>query len=436
MTFETQPQLQFGDTAAIDASLSERARGIVGSEILKIAAEIRALVRAGRTVCNLTVGDFAASQFPIPVELRDAIIEALRKGETNYPPSDGLLPLREAVIEHVARTLGVRYPLESVLIASGARPLLYASYRCVLDPGDRVVYPVPSWNNNHYAWIAAAQAVEVPTRAEDGFMPRLAQLRPHLGTARLLVLNTPLNPAGTVMDPEELCALALALVEENDRRTRAGKPHLFMVHDQVYGALVFGGAKHAHPVNLVPEAAPWIIALDAISKTFASTGLRVGWVTAPPPIVKRMANLIGHVGAWAPRPEQVAVASFLRNTAAVDAFHRDMGQRVLQRLEALQRGVAALRAQGHPVDCIAPQGAIYLSLRLDLVGRRHRGQLLGDNEGIRRLLLEAAGIAVVPFQAFGLREETGWFRLSIGAVSLDDIDAAFPRLRTVLAEIE
>ena len=137
MTFETKPQLQFGDAAAVDASLSERARGLIGSEILKIASEIRALVRAGRTICNLTVGDFAASQFPIPVGLRDAIIEALHKGETNYPPSDGLLALREAVLEHVARTVGVRYPLESVLIASGARPLLYASYRCVLDPAIR-----------------------------------------------------------------------------------------------------------------------------------------------------------------------------------------------------------------------------------------------------------------------------------------------------------
>ena len=436
MTFETKPQLQFGDAAAVDASLSERARGLIGSEILKIASEIRALVRAGRTICNLTVGDFAASQFPIPAGLRDAIIEALHKGETNYPPSDGLLALREAVLEHVARTVGVRYPLESVLIASGARPLLYASYRCVLDPGDQVVYPVPSWNNNHYAWIAAAQAIEVPTRAEDGFMPRLEQLRPHLAQARLLVLNTPLNPAGTVMDPEELRALTVAVVEENERRTRARKPHLFMVHDQVYGALVFGGAEHVHPVNLVPEAAPWVISLDAISKTFASTGLRVGWVLAAPPVVARMASLIGHVGAWAPRPEQVAVAKFLRDTTAVDTFHRDMSTRVSQRLEALQRGVAALRAQGHPVDCIAPQGAIYLSLRLDLVGRRHRGQLLSDNEAIRGLLLEAAGIAVVPFQAFGLREETGWFRLSVGAVSVEDIDAAFPRLRAVLAEIE
>lgn len=436
MRQETLCEVTFPDTAGLDESLSERARGLVGSEILKIGADIRQMIREGQTVCNLTVGDFSPRYFPIPRVLNERIQHALERGETNYPPADGVLALREAVVDYVARTWGVRYPLESVLIAGGARPLLYAAYRCVLDPGDRVVYPVPSWNNNHYAWISGAEAVEVATRPQDGFMPTLEQLRPHLGGAQLLCLNTPLNPTGTVMEPEQLGALTRAVVEENQKRMREGRRHLFLLHDQVYGALTFGEAVHVHPVSLVPEAAPWVISLDAISKAFAATGLRVGWVMAAPAVTARIRNLIGHVGAWAPRPEQVAVAGFLRDEEALGVFRKEMSARVLQRLDALYGGFSKLKEEGYPVDCVYPQGAIYLSLGLDLIGKRLDGVCLGTNEEIRQVLLEHAGLAVIPFQAFGLKEETGWFRLSVGAVSLQEIEQVFPRLRRLLDELD
>jgi aspartate aminotransferase len=267
-------------------------------------------------------------------------------------------------------------------------------------------------------------------------MPTIDQLRPHLGEARLIAINSPLNPTGTVIDPEDLRSLTQAVVEENHSRRRQGRRYLFLLHDQVYGALTFGDAVHEHPVRLVPEAAPWIISLDAISKTFAATGLRVGWVTAAPELVARMKDVIGHLGAWAPRPEQVAVAEYFGDVEAVDAFQRDMNRRVFERLEALHGGFERLKAEGYPVESICPQGAIYLSLRLGLIGRRHRGRALESNEAIRQLLLEEAGLAVVPFQAFGLREDTGWFRLSVGAVSSRDIEQAFPRIRRLLDETD
>ena len=347
-----------------------------------------------------------------------------------------MLELRQAVTEFVAARWGARYPIESVLIASGARPILYAAYRCVINRGDKIVYPVPSWNNNHYTWISAGQGIAVPTRAEDGFMPTLDQLSEHLGDARLLCLNSPLNPTGTVISESMLRRIVEAVVEENERRTAAGRRHLFLLHDQVYASLVFGGAEHVMPTALVPESAPWVITLDGVSKAFASTGLRVGWVLAAPQLVKRMKSLIGHLGAWAPRAEQVALARFLNNPAAVDAFRREMNGRVQQRLDTLYEGFSAMKRDGYPVDCIYPQGAIYLSLRLDLVGRTVDGQRLDGNEAIRQQLLDRAGLAVVPFQAFGLEEESGWFRLSIGAVSMDDIANCLPRLREFLDRLD
>jgi aspartate aminotransferase len=418
-----------------DAGLSTLARGVVGSEILRIAAEIRALRAKGAEVCNLTVGDFDPAYFPVATELLEGTRRALAEGHTNYPPSDGVLALREAVTRLYARELGLSYPVESVLVAGGARPLLYGAYRTLLDPGDVAVYPVPSWNNNHYAYLSGARAVELTVSAADNFFPTAAQIRPHLGEARILVLNSPLNPTGTVIDRDELRRISELVVEENGRRRRAGARPLWLVFDQVYWTLTFGGVTHATPVELVPEVAPYTLLLDALSKAACATGMRVGWGLMPPAVRRRMADILGHVGAWAPKAEQVATAALLDAPGALRDFQATMKTKVRERLDALHEGFAAMARDGLPVEAIAPQGAIYLSVRFDLFGRSASGRSIATNDDIRKLLLEEAGLAVVPFQAFGLKGDTGWFRLSVGAVSMAEIAAVLPRLREVIGRM-
>jgi aspartate aminotransferase len=421
------PGLNLGEPATVDASLSELARGVIGSEILRIAAEIRALKAKGAEICNLTVGDFDPTQFPAPAALLDGMRAALAAGQTNYPPSDGVVALREAVARYYAKHLGLDYPVESVLITGGARPLLYGTYRTVLDPGDAAVYPVPSWNNNHYAYLCGARPIELPVGAETNFFPTAEDLRPYLPYARLILINSPLNPTGTAIDAQVLQRICEMIVEENRRRARAGGSEgnaIWLCYDQVYWQLVFGGARHVTPPEVCPDVAPYTIILDAASKSFAATGLRVGWAVMPPAARQRMADILGHVGAWAPRPEQVAMAALLDDEAAVSAYLAEMRPRVQQRLDGLAAGFAALQKDGYPVEVIAPQGAIYLSVRFAIAGQ--------TNEATRKLLLDRAGFAVVPFQAFGLREDSGWFRISVGAVSLAEIDAALPRVRAAL----
>lgn len=435
MTSTASRTLDFGRQSELDAALSAMSRRLQGSTILRIAADVRAMIAAGKPVCNLTVGDFDPRQFPVPDALRDAIKRALDRGETNYPPSDGVLPLRQAVRAYVEREQGVSYPLESVLIAGGGRPVVYATFRAVVDPGDTVVYGVPSWNNDHYANLTQARVVEIAGERAHGFQPTLEQIEPHLGQAALLCLCTPGNPTGTIIPADALRTMLEAVVAENRRRAETGRRPLFVFFDQMYGSLAFPPAEHANPLALVPEAAPWVIALDGISKAFSATGLRVGWVLAAPAVTARMKDFLGHVGAWAPRPEQFATAELLADHEAVAAFRRTFHAGVRSRLDALYEGFQALRRDGHPVDCIHPQGAIYLSAQLDLVGRELGGRPIRSNEDIRILLLEQAGLAAVPFQAFGLEGETGWFRLSVGAVSLPDIHDAFPRVRRLLEAV-
>jgi aspartate aminotransferase len=414
-----------------DTTVGSMVRGLVGSEILRIAGEIRELVAKGQKVCNLTVGDFNPKEFPIPDGLRDQIAAALQGGETNYPPSDGVLDLRQAVQRFYERSLGLKYPLEGILIAGGARPIIYATFRAVLDPGDVVVYPVPSWNNNHYAHMLGAKSVVVTTDAEAGFMPTLAQVEPHLSTARLLCLCSPLNPTGTMIDPEALRAISQRVVEENRAREARGQKPLILMYDHIYWVLSFGAVKHVTPVELVPEVAPYTVFVDGISKAFAATGVRVGWCVGAPSIVSRMRDVLGHVGAWAPKAEQLATARYLDDVPATEAFLQVMRQRVDTRLEALFKGFQRMKDAGLPVTAVAPQGAIYLSVRFDLVGKAG----LTTNDAIRKRLLDQARFAVVPFQAFGLKEDTGWFRLSVGAASVAEIEDALPRVEATLRDI-
>ena len=416
-------------TAARPSAL---AGSLVGSEILKIAADVRALAADGRDICNLTVGDFSPTEFRIPAELERGIVDALHRGETNYPPSDGIVPLREAVRALYARELGFTPELASVIVTAGSRPGIYATYRSLVDPGDRIVYPTPSWNNNHYVHLVEGVGVPVRCDASTRFMPTRAMLEPLVGGARLLALCSPQNPTGTVLAADELRDICELVVEENARRGDDERP-LYLMYDQVYWTLTFGGVRHAHPIGVCPEIAPYVVYVDGISKSLAATGVRVGWIVAPRDLAGPMSGLLGHVGAWAPKAEQGAVAAFLADESAMRAYRERIVAGVRARLDLLFAGIESMRAEGLPVEAIAPEGAIYLSARFALAGRVMRdGTRLDTDEAVRAYLLRAAGVAIVPFQAFGVQGDSGWYRLSVGAVSPEQITRMLPRLRDAL----
>ncbi len=415
-----------------DLQVSEMAENLVGSEIIRLAGNIRKKVAAGAQIHNLTIGDFNPNIFPIPAALKAEIIAAYQADATNYPAANGLPELRSAISDYIAREQGLRYTPEEFLVAGGARPLIFAAYTALVDPGETVVFPVPSWNNNHYTHLMRSGARIVEATVDTNFMPTADSLRPHLKDAHLVALCSPLNPTGTAFTREQLLDIVDALLEENARRGPDEKP-LYLLYDQIYWQLTYGETAHVDPVSLNPAMRPFTVFIDGISKCFAATGVRVGWSFGPEKIIGKMRAILGHVGAWAPRAEQLATAAFLADPSATSAYLTDIRSELETRLRGLHAGFEALRADGHAVYAVAPQAAIYLTVQFDLAGKRTAaGHVLETTEDITAYLLDEAGLAIVPFYAFGADRSSRWYRFSVGTLRTEDIGNLLDRLRAAL----
>ena len=178
--------------------LSTLAETLIGSEIVKLGADIKEKIKQGQKIYNFTIGDFDSSIFPIPESLEKEIRKAYKNKWTTYPPAEGLLALRESVCEFIKERAGLEFTVQEVLIAAGGRPLIYALYRAIVDAGDTVIYSVPSWNNNHYVHLTDAEHCVIECTAENNFMPLAKDIAPHISNAALLALCSPQNPTGTV----------------------------------------------------------------------------------------------------------------------------------------------------------------------------------------------------------------------------------------------
>lgn len=413
-------------------TVSNKAANLIGSEILRLTQEINQQVQQGAQIYNLTIGDFNPKIFPIPSALRQHIIDAYIGNETNYPPADGVAELKRALQQFLASELHIDVADNELLVAGGGRPLIYSVYQAVVDPGDVVVYPTPSWNNNHYCYLSDAVGIEVPTNAAHGFMPTAAELAPHLGEASLLALCSPLNPSGTTFkkkDLEEICDLVL---EVNTQRAGKAKP-LYVLFDQIYWMLRADGIEHYDPVSVRPEMKPYTLFVDGISKSFAATGVRVGWSVGPAHVIGKMKSIIGHIGAWAPRAEQMATAKFLSDREAVHLYMDDLQAKIDIRFDALYNGINELRNAGLPVEAIRPEGAIYVSARFNILGKKlPDGTVIETSADITSFLLSHAQLAVVPFTAFGCSTATDWFRISVGTLRESEVEPLIRALKTAL----
>jgi aspartate aminotransferase len=428
-------------------NLSKIAQGVIGSEIVKISNEINEKKRQGEQIYNLSIGDFDPKVFPVTEILTTEIKVAYDEGHTNYPPADGVLELREAVSEFHKRIQGLRYDPSEILIAGGARPIIYSIYKAIVDPGDKVIFPTPSWNNNHYTYLSCGVPVVIETKAENNFMPTAKDIEPFISDATLIALCSPQNPTGTMFTKIGLRDICMLILEENAKRKLQGRKPAYLMYDQIYWLLTGKDLEHYDPVTLFEEMREYTIYVDGVSKSLSATGIRVGWGMGPKLVIDKMKAILTHVGAWAPKAEQVAVSRYFgrsnssQKNGALDWVLIDL-QAQKKRIEARTEKFAKIfndlkTVYGYNVDVIKPQGAIYLSVKFGLKGlKKENGETLITTEDVRNYLLNDAKVAVVPFYAFGSSTDSDWYRISIGTCSLQDIDNIFLSLKSSLSKLK
>lgn len=415
--------------------LSQLAETLIGSEIVRLGGEIKEKIRQGAHIYNFTVGDFDPAIFPIPKELEQGIIEAYQKHYTNYPAAEGNLDLRETLSAFIQERQKLNYSINEIVVAAGGRPLIYTIFRTVCDKGDKVIYAVPSWNNNHYTHFIEGEHVVIETTEQTHFMPTAEAIRPHIKNASLLSLCSPQNPTGTTFRKEELEAICDLVLEENNRRGPNEKK-LYVMYDQMYWHLTYGSIQHHDPVSLRPAMKEYTIFIDAISKVFAATGVRVGWSMAPVALIQKMKLILTHMGAWAPMAEQKALAGFLSNRVTIDNYLQQFKNGLETRLKTIYEGFMQLKAAGMPIDCITPEAAIYLTVKIDLQGKkRDNGSVLETQAAVTSYLLDEASLALVPFYAFGAPADSPWYRLSVGTCKMEEIPVFLQKLEKAIQKL-
>lgn len=348
-----------------------------------------------------------------------------------------MLSLRQAISYLLQRKLGLEYNVQEILIAGGARPLIYAIYQTIVNPGDKVIYTIPSWNNNHYTYLVNAETIEIKTQPEHNFMPLAKDIEPFLKDAAFIALCSPQNPTGTVFEKSQLEDLVQLVLSENERRKKNGKNPLYVMYDQVYWELIYPPYQHYNPVSLHSAMRDYTMFVDGISKSLSATGVRVGWSFGPAEVISKMRAILTHIGAWAPKAEQVATAHFMNNTAAYDAFLEHQKSELYTRLKLFYTGIKHLHQIQLPIDVIEPQASLYLTVKLSLLSYQTKdGQHFVDAEDILKYLLEEANIALVPFYAFGSDKKSEWFRLSVGTCKKEDIPEILSRLHKILEVVK
>ncbi|MBM3412655.1 MAG: aminotransferase class I/II-fold pyridoxal phosphate-dependent enzyme [Bacteroidetes bacterium] len=415
---------------------SQLAETLIGSEIVRLGAEIKEKIKQGSHIFNFTIGDFDPSIFPIPAALEQGIIDAYRQHHTNYPAAEGNLDLREQLVTFIQQKQGLSYNTNEILIASGGRPLIYTLFKAVCDKGDKIIYAAPSWNNHHYAHFVEGQHILIETTADTNFMLTADMIRPHIQEASLLSLCSPQNPTGTTFKKEELAAICELVLEENKRRGPEQKK-LYVMYDQMYWHLTYGSIQHHDPVSIYPAMKEYTVFIDAISKVFAATGVRVGWSMGPAGLIQKMKMILTHVGAWAPMAEQKALTGFLANTAAIDTYLSGFKSEIEKRLRSIHNGFQKMKEAGLGVDSIAPEAAIYLTVRIDLIGKRTaENTILDSQSAVTSYLLDQACLALVPFYAFGTRTDSPWYRLSVGTCKEEEIPVFLDKLQQAIEKLQ
>ena len=366
-------------------ALSQRLSRVEVAASVQMTIKARELRAAGKDVVTLTTGE---PNFDSPPHAIEAAHQAALRGDTKYPPQDGTRALKDAIQRKFKRDSGLDYALEEICVGNGGKQCLFNAIMATVDPGDEVVIPVPSW-------IAYAQMVQlcegtpvfVNCPQNNGFKPRAEDIDAAITpNTKWLILNNPNNPTGACCSAEELRAIADVMLKH---------PHVWILSDDMYEHLVFGGFKHATIAQVAPELKDRTLTVTGVSKTYAMTGWRIGFAGGPRPLIKAMVNMQGQATAGISTVGQAAAAAALDGPqdgvqVQIDAYQRRRDIAV-EMLNACKE-----------ITCHKPEGAFYVFPNVaGCLGRTTAGgRLLQNDEDVCLALLEEKYVATVHGAAY------------------------------------
>jgi aspartate/methionine/tyrosine aminotransferase len=394
--------------------ISTRIAGIAESATLAVDAKAKALQAAGRPVIGFGAGE---PDFPTPDYIVEAAVAACREPRNHrYTPAAGLPELRAAIAAKTARDSGFTVSAGQVLVTNGGKQAVYAAFATLLNPGDEVLLPAPYWTTYPEA-IRLAGGVPVAVLADDaqGYLVTVEQLEAaRTPRTKVLLFCSPSNPTGAVYPPEQVREIGQWAAEHG----------LWVITDEIYEHLVYGGARFSSMPVAVPELADRCVIVNGVAKTYAMTGWRVGWLIGPADVVSGATNWQSHatsnVANVSQRAALAAVTGDLSAVAAMRAAFDRRRQIMVRMLNEIPG-----------VSCPEPFGAFYAYPSVvGVLGKEIRGQRPKSSAALAELILAEAEVAVVPGEAFGTN---GYLRLSY-ALGDDDLVEGVSRIAKLLGE--
>jgi len=394
--------------------VSARIGGITESATLAVDAKAKAKKAAGEDVIGFGAGE---PDFPTPDAIVAAAVAACKDPANHrYTPAGGLPALKAAIASKTARDSGWAVNASQVLVTNGGKQAVYAAFATILDPGDEVLLPAPYWTTYPEAIkLAGGVPVDVVTTEDQGYRVTVEQLEAaRTPRTKALVWCSPSNPTGAVASPAEVEAVGRWAVEHG----------IWVVADEIYEHLVYGDAVHASMPVVVPELADTCIVVNGVAKTYAMTGWRVGWLIGPADVVTGATNLQSHATSNVANVSQRAALQAVAGDLSAVAEMRAAFDRRRQLMVRLLNDIPG-------ITCPEPQGAFYCYPSVKaLLGKTLRGRVVTSSTELAEVVLDEAGVAVVPGEAFGT---PGYFRLSY-ALGDEDLEKGVRRMGTLLAE--
>ncbi|TDC03976.1 pyridoxal phosphate-dependent aminotransferase [Nonomuraea longispora] len=394
--------------------ISARISAISESATLAVDAKAKAMKAAGRPVIGFGAGE---PDFPTPGYIVEAAVEAARDPRFHkYTPAGGLPELKQAIAAKTRRDSGYEAEASQVLVTNGGKQAVYEAFATLLDPGDEVIVVAPYWTTYPEAIkLAGGRQVSVVTDESTGYLVSVEQLEAaRTERTKALLFVSPSNPTGAVHSREETVAIGRWAAEHG----------LWVVTDEIYEHLVYGGAAFTSIATVVPELGDRVVILNGVAKTYAMTGWRVGWLIGPPDVVKAATNLQSHATSNVSNVAQMAALAAVSGDLSAVAEMRAAFDRRRQTMVRMLNEIPG-------VLCPEPKGAFYAYPSVkELLGKEVRGRRPASSGELAELILEEAEVAVVPGEAFGT---PGYFRLSY-ALGDDDLVEGVSRVGKLLAE--